>query len=194
MRGVAAVVVLLLHLGFYLVLARGPQGPARPDAAPTSMRVEFIDRPADVDIVVEDAIAREADASREPGPRRRPVPAAPADPAAARATDPGQAPLRLEWREGNGFDAPRVPPPADGAPVAVLDAPAPERFRMREPVKGKDVIEGTARAIGLWPEGYTTDPCPRIRSNIGGLMTDTRPEARQALQEELRRRRAACGR
>ena len=60
---------------------------------------------------------------------------------------------------------------------------------MRRPVRGKDVIEGTAQAIGLWPPGYTTDPCPRIRRNIANLGTGGDAEL---ISEEIRRLQQAC--
>lgn len=68
----------------------------------------------------------------------------------------------------------------------------PDRFRMRKQISGKDVIEGTAQLLGLWPPGYTTDPCPKIKRNIGGLMSDSRPAARELLNEELRRQQTYC--
>jgi hypothetical protein len=100
--------------------------------------------------------------------------------------------LVLEWTNGTksepdfqrGILSDRMP--------ASLAMNEPGRFRMRKEISGKDVIEGAAQLLGLWPPGYTTDPCPRIRRNIEGLKSDTRPASRDLLTEELRRQQAFC--
>lgn len=67
-----------------------------------------------------------------------------------------------------------------------------ERFRMRGPITGKQVIEGAAQMLGLWPPGYTTDPCPALERSIAGLLPDTRPRSRELLREEIRKRQQYC--
>jgi hypothetical protein len=44
----------------------------------------------------------------------------------------------------------------------------------------------TLRMIGqlLGGPNYTTDPCPEIRQNLAGLMTDTSEAGRRALDRE----------
>ena len=69
---------------------------------------------------------------------------------------------------------------------------APNRFRMRKQISGKDVVEGASQLLGLWPPGYTTDPCPTIKRNIGELMTDTRAAARELLDQELQKQQSYC--
>lgn len=66
------------------------------------------------------------------------------------------------------------------------------RFKLRKSISGKDVVEGVSKLIGLWPPGYTTDPCPEIRRNIGNLMSDASGDGQDRMQEELRREQAYC--
>lgn len=67
-----------------------------------------------------------------------------------------------------------------------------ERIPMRTPITGKDIIEGASQVLGFWPPGYTTDPCPRIRRNIGALMADSSEAGRAKLVSELERRERYC--
>lgn len=39
----------------------------------------------------------------------------------------------------------------------------PERFRMRAPVTARQIVRDFGKLVGLWPPGYTDDPCPAIR-------------------------------
>lgn len=69
--------------------------------------------------------------------------------------------------------------------------PAAERFAMRRPVTGKDVIEGAAQLLGLWPPGYTSDPCPQIRRTLAEL--DQADERNHALiKDKLAERARYC--
>lgn len=101
-------------------------------------------------------------------------------------------PLMLEWADNN-----KIEPDyqrdilGDRIPVSLAKSEQ-DRFRMRKQISGKDVIEGTAQFLGLWPPGYTTDPCPKIERNIGGLIGDARSAARELLDEELRRQKTHC--
>ena len=101
-------------------------------------------------------------------------------------------PLVLEWTENTKINPDYRQNILDDRIPPSLSMSEPDRFRMRKQISGKDVIEGTAQFLGLWPPGYTTDPCPKIKRNIGGLMSDTRPVARELLNEELRRQQAYC--
>lgn len=193
-RAAVAALVALLHGGFYLLFALGQPTVAPARARSEAVRVEFIVRPAPPPVAaVAPAPAAEVRPAA-PASRRRKAPVPAPVPVADAPDDVAQAPLDLEWRGGDagageaGF--PLGPPPVPaGDALAAREA---DRFRMRRQLSGKDVIEGTAKALGLWPEGYTTDPCPRIRANIRGLMTDGRAAGRRALEEELRRQRLAC--
>lgn len=198
-RFLLALGLLLLHLCFFWLLDRVRGVSSLAGTPAQGLRVEFVTRrPGPAPIRAHDPVASPPRAPVPSPPRRarRPDPA----PSAAikdLADGPGpegeSAPLVLDWRPQTREQAfPGVP----GEPIGdAAQVPADAgRFRMRRQVSGKDVIEGTARALGLWPEGYSTDPCPRIERNIGQLMTDGRESGRRALDEELRRRQAACRR
>ena len=58
---------------------------------------------------------------------------------------------------------------------------------MRDPVTVADVANAISQLMG--GPGYTTDPCPRVRQNIGALGSGGRSEL---LDEELRRLRKLC--
>ena len=191
-RMLALAVVVLLHLLFYRGLLHGF---AAPVVAPPAgaLRVEFIERPPAEVHEPQAPGDRSAQGRPEREPRRMQAPSAPPAPDLPPASTPApDRPLLMDWKQrsdgGSGF--PRVLAD-DGMPDATA-AGAPDRFRMRRQLSGKDVIEGAARFLGTWPAGYTTDPCPRIGRNIGSLMTDGRPAGRRALAEELRRQQAAC--
>jgi len=74
------------------------------------------------------------------------------------------------------------------APRPAIEAPPPERIGMKTPLTPARVVAGIGQLFG--GPGYTTDPCPRIRRNIGNLRTAGAQDA--ALQEELRRHRQFC--
>lgn len=66
------------------------------------------------------------------------------------------------------------------------------RFSMRKRLSGSQIASGIGQFLGLHPPGYNPDPCPRIRSNIPGLLTATSDHERELLDEELRRDREYC--
>lgn len=193
-RSLVVAAVTLLHLVFYLVLAHGQAAPSAGRATQGSLRVEFIERAPRIErglAAPPEILPAPALPVRRAGTART-TPRAKARSGTIPAADPPPEPLMLKWRESAGLRQEfqlRRPDDSFADPTATSE---PERFRMRRQVSGEDVVEGAAQLLGLWPEGYTTDPCPRIKRNIGNLMTDARPEGRRALEEELRRQRAAC--
>ncbi len=141
--------------------------PRQPDPAPTGTSATRAIRPP------------------PPAPRAGATPA----PAAAEASRPLSA-VFLEQgaalaREEAGHDFRRNPlldpPPA-------IAAPPPERIAMKTPLTPARVVAGIGQLFG--GPGYSTDPCPRIRRNIGHLRTAGAQDA--ALQEELHRHRRFC--
>lgn len=64
------------------------------------------------------------------------------------------------------------------------------RFRMQEPLSTEKVLQRIGQAVG--GSGYTSSPCPRIGSNLPGLLTATSDRERELLEEELRRDREYC--
>ena len=64
------------------------------------------------------------------------------------------------------------------------------RFRMKESLSAEKVLQRIGQAAG--GSGYTSSPCPRIGSNLPGLLTATSDQERELLEEELRRDREYC--
>jgi len=59
----------------------------------------------------------------------------------------------------------------------------PERFRMKRSVTVEDVIRDVSRFLGLWPAGYTDDPCPDIQRKLNSFSGD--PSANPDMVREL---------
>lgn len=187
----AAATVLLLHAFLFHLLSR-PHGASRA-AGPVHevMRVEFIERAPPPDIAPPPARPRETAARK---PRRR-SPAAAPEVAPRPDTAPAEmsaAPLVLEWKEAQASDPSYRLNLPEGDPPAALEAAPPDRMRTRRQLSGQDIIEGTAQVLGLWPPGYESDPCPRVKRNIANHMTDTSAGGRARLADDLRRQRVAC--
>lgn len=64
------------------------------------------------------------------------------------------------------------------------------RFRMKEPLSPQKILQKIGSMAG--GPGYSQSPCPRIASNLSGLLTATSEHERQLLDEELRRDREYC--
>ena len=64
------------------------------------------------------------------------------------------------------------------------------RFRMKEPLSPQKVLQAIGEMAG--GRGYSQSPCPRIASNLPGLLTATSDQERELLDEELRRDREYC--
>ncbi|TKS53016.1 hypothetical protein E4582_12485 [Luteimonas yindakuii] len=144
-----------------------------------------------------DDVAAEATASRPPARTRTravisivatsPVPApdpARADAADAPAAARGHDLMRQAqaWSQRQPLRAEFVPDP-----LRHREAAPDGRFAMRDPVSVADVARGIGQLFG--GPGYTTDPCPRVRRNIGALGSGGNSEL---LDEELRRLRTLC--
>jgi len=59
----------------------------------------------------------------------------------------------------------------------------PERFKMKRSVTVEDVIRDVSRFLGLWPPGYTDDPCPDIQRKLNSLSGD--PSANPDMVRDL---------
>ncbi|HRN62365.1 MAG TPA: hypothetical protein PK743_08715 [Luteimonas sp.] len=77
--------------------------------------------------------------------------------------------------------------PLTDRPVLIA-APPPERIRMREALTAAQVVAGIGQLFG--GPGYSTDPCPQIRRNLGNLRTAGADN--ELLQEEIRRHQQFC--
>lgn len=64
------------------------------------------------------------------------------------------------------------------------------RFRMKEPLSPQKILQKIGGMAG--GPGYSQSPCPRIASNLPGLLTATSDHERELLDEELRRDREYC--
>lgn len=86
------------------------------------------------------------------------------------------------WAQRQPLQAEFVPDPLRHREITA-DGP----FAMRDPVTVADVANAIGQLLG--GPGYTTDPCPRVRRNIGVLGSGGNSEL---LDEELRRLRKLC--
>lgn len=193
-RVLACVIVVAAHLAFFWVMTRKITLSVPAGDAGDALQLTWIEPPA-------------SPRSTPPTPattpvRRVPVPASmrvpPARAPAPVPTEPSVAPpsgtsLRAVFLEqarqlpGTEGDETLFVPDPLAHKRANLPGPGDARFRMRNPPS----IRGTLLKIGAMAggPGYTTDPCPRVASNIGELsqLGDS-----ALLQEELRRKRALC--
>ena len=190
----------MLHLAFYQLLDRGQSATWRTPDAGRAMRVEFIVRtpPPEVRPTSPAPQRHSATSTVEaseavPRPARRPRAAvtAPLVETDTRESRAGAA-LDLRWQAPSENETGFPLTPARQAESFPIALEGPDRLGLRRQLTGQMIIEGAAKQLGLWPPGYESDPCPRVKRNIAGLMTDTRPEGRAALGEELRRQRVAC--
>lgn len=101
-------------------------------------------------------------------------------------------PLVLEWKEAEADTPSYRPNLPEGDTRAALAVARPERMRLPRQLNGQNIIEGTARMLGIWPPGYESDPCPRVQRNIAKNMSDTSSGGRARLAEDLPRQRVAC--
>ena len=187
-RLVAGVASIAVTASMGALLLRAPQfrdADARADAA---FEVVFVERaPAP------EPAPRSRAHRRSTAARRLPVVAAtgaagPEAPANAASTPP-QGALRVAddaWAMPGRTQAPvfrsgderlvRPPPPRLEAHVDRL------HVRMRTPITVEKILEEAGKTLGLWPPGYTDDPCPGI-----GRLADyyrAHPPARNDLFQE----------
>jgi len=52
------------------------------------------------------------------------------------------------------------------SPQAIRFRPAPERFKVRAKITTELIVREFGRLAGLWPPGYTDDPCPGINRTL----------------------------
>lgn len=204
-RSLAVAVVVLLHIVFYQVISYTQRPTSTTSPEDNVLRIQYVElaqRPATLAPSSSDnqpaltatrsdlpeAQNDLAQTTREGSKTAQAAVLASAPAAPASSNEP----LVLAWTDNTKMEPDFRRNILDNRAPASLAMNEPDRFRMRKPISGKDVIEGTAQLLGLWPPGYTTDPCPKIKHNIGGLMADTRPAARKLLNEELRRQKTYC--
>ena len=192
-RVFACVFVIGAHLVFWWVLTRKIVLPVPAGDADDALQVTWIEPPPP-SIAPASAVANRPD-TPQPTPRRpQPEPVGPPDPALDDTATPlDRTPMSAVFIEqGRRLSRTRIDAGAFAADplarrAAQLPGPGNDTFRMRAPISAERVLRAIGGLVG--GPGYTTDPCPRVASNIGELsqLGDS-----ELLQEELRRKRALC--
>jgi hypothetical protein len=199
-RAFALVAALGAHVALALMMMQPhPSSTSRDDVA---FDVIFIER---VPPAIESPVSEERKlVARSPGtatmrrgmtaemvPRTTQGPAEPATTAASSipettADDRWDIPAKPVLPSGMSFhDNPLERPLA-------LQPPVSERFRMRPERSPAAMVQGVARLVGLWPPGYTDDPCPQISRNVELLAQSTDPASRRQLSADLELERRYC--
>lgn len=161
----------------HVVWIERPRPLAAPAPPPDPSLPPDATQPRSPRVVAETAPARTTATPAAPLPSEP----APARPLSAVFIEQGRA--LAEARHGHDF---KRNPLVDRQAVRI-DA-APERIRMQDPLTPAKVVARIGVLFG--GPGYETDPCPRIRRNLGNLATAGRDD--EGLQEELRRHRQFC--
>lgn len=200
-RTAAMVAALGVHVAFALLMMQPPKPfTARDEAAFDVVFIERIPPPA-IDSVVSEAsdqvVRAPATATTRTGLTVEVVPRT-TEARAAPATAPTSS--IPETTDDDRWDIPARPGPTPGMefhdnplerPMAVAP-PAPERFRMRSQRSPGAVVKGVAQLVGLWPPGYTDDPCPQISRNVELLSQAGDAASRRQLHADLEIERRYC--
>lgn len=72
------------------------------------------------------------------------------------------------------------------------ERPQPNTFRMRRSVTGRDIVRGFAMLAGLWPPGYTDDPCPTLRKTVEQIYNSDVPRDAAFMKDALEARDQFC--
>lgn len=72
------------------------------------------------------------------------------------------------------------------------EAAQPDMFRMRRAVTGRDIVKGFAMLAGLWPPGYTDDPCPMLRKTVEQLYNSDNGRDATFMKDALEARDRFC--
>ena len=67
-----------------------------------------------------------------------------------------------------------------------------DTFRMRRAVSGRDIVRGFSALAGLWPPGYTDDPCPMLRTTVEQIYNSDAPRDAAFMQDALAARDQFC--
>ncbi|MDR6991738.1 hypothetical protein [Luteimonas sp. 3794] len=191
--GIALGATVLVHAGIaWWLMGLRHAAPEREDAA---LAVTFIERPppAIPPDPLPPAPARAATTDTPPpSPRVRTPRSALQAVDVASPPDNAQAPVPTATAllEQAGDWARQQAPAADFAHDPLQHRPPPAadgRFAMRGPITPADIAKGIGQLFG--GPGYTQDPCPQIRRNIGNLGTGGDAEL---TREEIRRLQQFC--
>ena len=68
----------------------------------------------------------------------------------------------------------------------------PHYFRMRPQMSPQQIIAGVAQFLGLWPPGYTDDPCGLGKQDLQYFQDAVDERDRQALRDAIHQVSANC--
>lgn len=129
----------------------------------------------------------------------QPVNAAPDTASLVDIADPvARAPLDLRLRGdavsgGDGIDAATLAPKLIGRrAVHAAFQERPRYFRMRPQMSPQQIIAGVAQFLGLWPPGYTDDPCGLGKQDLQYFQDAVDERDRQALRDAIHQVSASC--
>lgn len=190
--------VLLVHAGLFWLLTCQGRLTTQSDSG-ERLRLVFVPRlrqtapaaPSDP-VVLPPPPGRSVRPAIQPRPIDLATPVGPPLP----AVSPAEAALPTGWAEQTRQSVQTREPLSFAAdPLRSRHARLPGgdgrgRFRMKEPLSPQKILQKIGSMAG--GPGYSQSPCPRIASNLPGLLTATSEHERELLNEELRRDREYC--
>lgn len=94
---------------------------------------------------------------------------------------------------GDGIEAALLAPKLIGRrDVHAAFQDRPRYFRMRPQMSPQQVLQGIAQYLGLWPPGYTVDPCTLGRQDMQYFHDAVDDQDRQALRDAIHQASARC--
>lgn len=203
-RAFAMAAVVAAHVVFAFMLMQ-PQGPssARRDRALEVVFIQWLPPPViDHDSVEPSRAVKTNPATpKSTGIVMEVVKHTAPEPASTAAVHEAPTPIPMTQADDRWDVLPRPRPspddefhrnPLERPPPDLTALPTPTRFRMRKERAPEDVVKGIAQFVGLWPPGYTTDPCPALRRSVSSLSQERDAASRRQLEIELDRERRHC--
>jgi len=94
---------------------------------------------------------------------------------------------------GDGITAAGIAPKLIGRrDVHPAFAPRRNYFRIRRQMSPEQIVQGVAQLLGLWPPGYTVDPCELGRQDMGYFQGAVEERDREALRQAVQVVSARC--
>lgn len=168
-------------------------------------QLEFIlpysELPEDIDRPVPDAAAAVKHEASDPSSkglgaqpaRIASTPAPTGDGANASPVDDGEARITIDYRLwAASVHRIEFETEQDVLEKGRTAAARPDTFRMRRAVTGRDIVKGFAMLAGLWPPGYTDDPCPMLRTTVEQLYNSDTGRDATFMKDALEARDRFC--
>lgn len=192
-QAMAWLCVMAVHAGLLWLLVQPPsRGPAS-GGEQVRLRLAFLEpiRPP-VRAMVAPLPAAATAQTLPMRSARQPIAPPPVDASANESVPESGMSTGKLLEQGRQWAREQSPPGFQPAPLRSRRAQLPggdraDAFRMRPPPSPKRVVGFIARAFG-----DPGPPCPRIQSNIAGLLAATSEREWKLLREELRRDRELC--